>query len=64
MRIYSRALTAAEVAWLGTNGTGYSPLLARSNIFDTEAAGSRAVNFKDYALFMKKWLYQQLWPPE
>ena len=64
VRIYSRALTAAEVAWLGTNGIGYAPLPSnlRTNIFNTEAAGSKAVNFRDYALFMTKWLEKKLWP--
>ena len=62
VRIYNRALTAAEIAYVGFGPTGYVPLLARSNISDAEAQGSKVVNFKDYAEFMTQWLYQQLWP--
>ena len=60
MRIYDRALTAAEVTYVATKGSGYMPLLARTNLPDTEAQGQKAINFRDYALFMTKRLEKKI----
>jgi len=66
VRVYDYALSAAEVAYLvtGTTPTGYVPLDSQVNIYDEEAQGQKAVNFRDFAKFMTAWLNQQLWPPE
>ncbi|MHC4645956.1 MAG: LamG domain-containing protein [Planctomycetota bacterium] len=62
VRVYSRALSAAEVAWLATDGTGYVELTSPANLYDKEATGQRAVNFRDYAVLMDTWLEEELWP--
>jgi hypothetical protein len=33
-----------------------------ANVYDTESAGYRAVNFKDYAWLLTAWLEEILWP--
>ena len=61
-QIFDYALTEAQAGYLGTNGTGYVPLNATLNIYDSEPDGQQAVNFKDYAKLMLYWLDEQLWP--
>jgi hypothetical protein len=62
VRIYNRALTSAEVAYLATGGSGYVPLNSRVNIWDAEPAGKKAINIKDLAVLLDVWLQQKLWP--
>jgi len=62
VRIYNVALSDENVAYIATQGSGYVPLQAEVNIYDAEAAGSKAVNFKDLAELMTAWLEQKLWP--
>jgi len=62
VRVYSRALSAAEVGWLATEGSGYVSLDSEVNIYDSEPQGQKAVNFKDLAKFMTSWLEEKLWP--
>jgi hypothetical protein len=62
VRVYDVALSDENVAYIATQGTGYVPLQADVNIYDAEAAGSKAVNFKDLAELMTAWLEQKLWP--
>jgi hypothetical protein len=58
-RIYNRALTQAEIGYLGTKGTGYVPFANVSNIKSTTP---ETVNFNDYALLAKDWLTEKTWP--
>jgi len=62
VRVYSRALSAAELAWLGSDGTGYVPLLSVVNIYDEELQGDKVVNFRDLAKLMLSWGEEKLWP--
>ncbi|MHC4646335.1 MAG: hypothetical protein ACYTBJ_12615 [Planctomycetota bacterium] len=43
-------------------GSGYMPLMAETNIHNSESQGSRAVNFRDYAELMEDWLQKVYWP--
>jgi hypothetical protein len=61
-RIYDYALSAAELGYLGTGGTGYVPLLSAYNLIDGEPQGSKAVNLRDLAVLLESWLEQKLWP--
>jgi hypothetical protein len=61
-QIFDYALSAAQAGYLGTGGTGYVPLNATLNIYDNEAPGQKAVNFKDYSKLMLFWLEEKLWP--
>ncbi|HUW19332.1 MAG TPA: LamG domain-containing protein [Sedimentisphaerales bacterium] len=63
VRLYSRALSEPEVAWLATDGTGYVPLRSRVNLFDNESTGNKAVNLKDLAKVAEGWRDKKYWPP-
>jgi hypothetical protein len=67
VRVYDYALNAAEVAYIATlstgdPGTAYVPLVSQVNIYDEEAQGERAINFRDLAELMTAWMEEQLWP--
>jgi len=62
VRIYNVALSDENIAYIATQGSGYVPLQSDVNIYDAEPAGSKAVNFKDFAELMTAWLEEQLWP--
>ena len=66
VRIYSRALSQAEIAYLADespdDGELYIPVASATNIHDEEPQGSKAVNFKDFAVLVESWLNELLWP--
>jgi hypothetical protein len=61
-RIYDRALTDAEVAWLATEGSGYWPLESPANLYNEEPTGQKAVNIRDAGVLLNSWLEEKLWP--
>jgi hypothetical protein len=65
-RIYSRALTQAEIAYLvdSTPGDGQFriPVPSLAELYQAEPEGSRAVNFMDFAVLTDSWLDKLLWP--
>ncbi|MHC4645328.1 MAG: LamG domain-containing protein [Planctomycetota bacterium] len=61
-KIFDYALSAAEVGHIASDGTGVVLMDSAYNIYDTESAGSRAINFRDYAELMDSWLEVILWP--
>jgi hypothetical protein len=73
LRLYSKALSQAEVRYLATDGTGKRDMQAVFNELDDYnttntvvlPGGSdqvKIVNFRDYATFAGYWLNQQMWP--
>jgi hypothetical protein len=66
VRIYDRALSQAEIAYLADvspdDGQLHIAVPSVANIRDDEAEGSRVVNFKDFAVLMGQWLDAGLWP--
>jgi hypothetical protein len=66
VRVYTRALTEAEIRYLAdqTPGDGklYLPLKSPAEIYRAEPVNQRSVNLKDFAQLAKKWLNTQLWP--
>jgi len=64
VRLYNVALSDENIAYIATQGTGYVPLPTEVNVYDSEPAGSKAVNFKDYAIVMQTWLEEKLWPAD
>ncbi|MHC4477677.1 MAG: LamG domain-containing protein [Planctomycetota bacterium] len=62
VRVYNYGLSAAEVAYLATEGTGYVPLVSQVNLYDEEPAGQKAINFRDITLLLQSWLEEELWP--
>ena len=68
LRVYTRALSQAEIAYLADDTAGdgqlYGPLTSSANLYDEEAQGSKVINFKDLAVLLQSWLDEQLWPTE
>lgn len=63
VRIYSQALSAAEILYLtGVEGTIFLPVPSPANITDPEPGLSRKVNFADYAIMADYWLEEILSP--
>jgi hypothetical protein len=62
VRVYNRALSDAEVAYIATQGSGLFPLTSQANVYDKEPADQQAVNFRDYAVLMESWLEEILYP--
>jgi hypothetical protein len=66
VRIYERALSPAEIAYLADDtpedGELYIAVQSVANLSDEEPQGSRAVNFKDFAVLIDSWLDELLWP--
>jgi hypothetical protein len=65
-RIYNRALSPAEIAYLAdtTPGDGqlHVPVPSPAELYEGEAQGSRGVNFRDCAVLADMWLEEQTWP--
>jgi len=66
VRMYSRTLSGAEVAYLAdtTPGDGqlYAPVPSAAELYSGEPEGSKKVDLKDYAVLVDQWLDEQLWP--
>jgi hypothetical protein len=61
--VYDYGLSHGEVAWLATDGTGFTKLNSQANIYDLEVPGKKAVNFRDIAkLIAEHWLEEKKWP--
>jgi hypothetical protein len=54
VRIYNRALSAAEIAWLA----GYTSLVS----IPADLQRDNVINFKDFAKLADSWLEEILWP--
>jgi hypothetical protein len=65
-RIYNRALSPAEMAYLAdtTPNDGQLHVLVPSpaELYDAEAAGSQKIDLKDFAILADNWLTEQMWP--
>ena len=66
VRIYNRALSLAEIAYLAdlTPGDGkyHVPITSVAEIYGLEAEPARAINLGDFAVIANVWLEEQLWP--
>jgi hypothetical protein len=66
VRIYNRALTAAEVAYLADITPGDSelhiPVQSAAEVYNKEPVGQQIVNYKDFALVAKRWLEEDMYP--
>jgi hypothetical protein len=61
-KIFDYALSAAQIGYLGTGGTGYVPLLSAYDLYDGEPAGQKSINIRDVAILLDSWLIEKLWP--
>ncbi|HUT31360.1 MAG TPA: LamG domain-containing protein [Sedimentisphaerales bacterium] len=62
VRVYDRAVTRAEIAYLACGSDGICLLESEANLFSGE--DEEVINFKDFAMLMESWGVEQLWPPE
>ena len=66
IRIYNRALTQAEIAYLAdlTPGDGehHVPVPSPADLYGLEAEPARAIDLRDFATLAMTWLEEQLWP--
>ena len=64
--LYSRALSAAEIAYLADATPGdnelYYSIISDAELYDAEAPGSRRINLRDFAVLASAWLTEQMWP--
>ena len=62
IRVYTSALSQAEVLAVSGLGPVYTPVTSPANVSDDEPINQKVVNFKDYAVLTDRWLEEQLWP--
>jgi hypothetical protein len=62
VRLYNYGLSASEVRYLATDGTGYVPLRSQFNLY-VRSVEEEVLNLKDLAMIAPAWLEQKLWPP-
>ncbi|HUT28687.1 MAG TPA: LamG domain-containing protein, partial [Sedimentisphaerales bacterium] len=60
VRVYDYGLSAAEVAWLATEGTGVSHMSSPVNLVSGD--DPEVINLRDFAKLMESWLDKKLWP--
>jgi len=65
-RIYNRALSPAEIAYLAditpNDGQLHVPVPSPAELYNAEAAGSQKIDLKDFAILADNWLIEQMWP--
>ncbi|MHC4156004.1 MAG: LamG domain-containing protein, partial [Planctomycetota bacterium] len=61
VRVYDRAVTRAEIAYIASGGDGLIPLESEANFYSGE--DPEVIDFKDYATLFDYWGDEQLWPP-
>ncbi|HUT29597.1 MAG TPA: LamG domain-containing protein [Sedimentisphaerales bacterium] len=62
VRVYDRAVSRAEIAWLASGGDGIVELASEANLYSGE--DDEVINFRDFAKLLESWGVEQLWPPE
>jgi hypothetical protein len=66
VRIYNRALTAAEVAYIADttplDGELHVPVPSAAELYDKEPIGQQIINFRDFAMIANRWLDEDLFP--
>jgi hypothetical protein len=62
VRVYDRAVTAAEIGYIACGSDGLCPLESRANFYTGDTP--EVIDFKDYAKIFDYWGAKQLWPPE
>jgi hypothetical protein len=62
VRVYDRAVTAAEIGYIACGSDGLCPLESEANFLDGE--DPEVINFRDFAKLFEYWGDENLWPPE
>ena len=61
VRVYDYALSAEDVRYLGTDGTGFLALQSIADLVK-EPLGQGAVNLRDFAILADSWLEEEMYP--
>lgn len=64
LRFYNSALSAAEIGYLTTSGTGSIYLPLGDSPADLHPSTPSIINFKDLAVLANNWMVEVLWPTE
>lgn len=62
LRFYNSALSAAEIGYLTTSGTGNIYLPLGDSPVDLYVEDPNAINFKDFSVLSGHWMEEILWP--
>jgi hypothetical protein len=62
VRVYDRAVTRAEIAYIASGGDGLIPLESEANLLSGE--DPEIINFRDFAKLFDYWGDKHLWPPK
>jgi hypothetical protein len=62
VRIYDYALSAEEVGYLASDGTGIVEVRSVANLYEAEDFGKGVINFKDFTILAEFWRDEVLWP--
>jgi hypothetical protein len=62
VRVYDRAVTAAEIGYIACGSDGICPLESEANFYSGE--DHEVINFRDLAKLFDYWGDEQLWPPQ
>ena len=65
VRIYNRALSQAQIAYLADTTPGDGQLHSvpsQAELFEASAQSTLVVNFADFAILADMWLDYELWP--
>jgi hypothetical protein len=62
LRIYSYAMSQANVVYLMGEHEWYCPLESPANLYDEEPMLSKRVDFRDFCALANGWLDESLWP--
>jgi hypothetical protein len=62
VRVYDRAVSRAEIAYIASGGDGVISLESEANLLSGE--DPEVINFRDYATLFDYWGDKHLWPPE
>jgi hypothetical protein len=62
VRVYNYGLSAEEIGYIASDGTGIFPVQSVANLYNGEDLGEGAVNLRDFAKLAKGWLEVKLWP--
>jgi hypothetical protein len=62
VRVYDRAVTAAEIGYIACGSDGLCLLESEANLLSGESP--EVINFRDFTKLFEYWGTKQLWPPE
>jgi hypothetical protein len=62
VRVYNYGLSAEEIGYIASDGTGIVSVQSVANLYNEEDFGDRAINFKDLAKLAAGWRDEELWP--